>query len=230
MTQFQVKFLGRALGLIMLGVAGFFVWHFGLTPSSKHEDWGTFGDYFGGVLNPLFALFGFVGIMRSLHLQQEQIASVQRDKIAEEVLEAVKDIDLRINIALGSHVGVVRARSINTADTELFVSHMVAEGLRGAKKCGDSSSYAEFIKTCRQTGSVVGVAVAEVQSLVTQLADIVRHHPSHSKDEYSPVLFYYVNKAARLIPMLEDIGGISNDTMAFYKDVRWTRQQPQVTT
>lgn len=229
MTQFQVKFLGRSLGLIMMVVAGSFIWQFGLAPSSKHEDWGTFGDYFGGVLNPLFALFGFIGIMRSLHMQQEQIAAVQRDKIAEEVLEAVKDIDLRINIALGSHVGVVRSRSINTADTELVVSHMVAEGLRGAKKRGDSTSYADFIKTCKQTGSVVGVAVTEIQSLVIQLADLVRHHPSHSKDEYSPVLFYYVNKAARLIPMLKDVGGISNETVAFYKDPRWSRQQVPVT-
>nr|WP_244633938.1 hypothetical protein [Pseudomonas coleopterorum] len=194
---------------------------FGFMPSDSKGDWGTFGDYFGGVLNPIIGMLGFIGILRSLRMQQLQLNTMKHDKLAEEVLEAVKDIDKRINESLALSVGFV-------GTTKIFVSHMVAEGQRGAKKIGDSPSYFEFIKTCNEAGSVIGVAVADIRELVVQMANLISHHPSHARNEYSPVLFYYVSKTAKLIPMLRDIGRIPKATAAFYEQERWTRHQAPI--
>lgn len=214
-----------ALLILMLLILLLYNSQFGFTPSDSKGDWGTFGDYFGGVLNPIIGMLGFIGILRSLRMQQLQLNAMKRDKLAEEVLEAVKDIDKRINENLSSSVGFVRTTVPIVRDTELLVSQMVAQGQRGAKKLDDSQGYTNFMKTSSEAGSVVGVAVADIRALVVQMADLVSHHPSHSLNEYSPVLFYYVSKTAKLIPMLKDIGGIPETTVAFYKQERWTRHQ-----
>ncbi|RMQ99967.1 hypothetical protein [Pseudomonas syringae group genomosp. 7] len=214
-----------ALLLLMLLILLLYNSQFGFTPSDSKGDWGTFGDYFGGILNPIIGMLGFIGILRSLRMQQLQLNTMKRDKLAEEVLEAVKDIDKRINESLASSVGFVRTTVPIVRDTELFISHMVAEGQRGAKRLADSPGYNDFTKTSNEAGSVVGVAVAEIRALVVQMADLVRHHPSNTMNEYSPVLFYYVSKTAKLIPMLKDIGGIPETTVAFYEHERWNRHQ-----
>jgi hypothetical protein len=214
-----------ALLLLMLLILLLYNSQFGFMPSDSKGDWGTFGDYFDGILNPIIGMLGFIGILRSLRMQQFQLNAMKRDKLAEEVLEAVKDIDKRINESLSSSVGFVRTTFPSIKDTELFVSHMVAESQRGAKRLGDSPGYTNFLKTSNEAGSVVGVAVADVRALAVQMADLVSHHPSHSMNEYSPILFYYVSKTAKLIPMLKDIGGIPESTVAFYEQERWTRHQ-----
>lgn len=224
-TDRQAAFIAGALLLLMLLILLLYNSQFGFTPSDSKADWGTFGDYFGGILNPVIGMLGFIGILRSLRMQQLQLNTMKRDKAADEVLEAVKDMDKRLNESLASSVGFVRTAEPIPRDTELFVSHMVSEALRGAKQLGDSPSYSAFISMCNETGSVVGVAVGEIRALLVQMADLVSHHPSQSMNEYSPVLFYYVNKAARLIPMMKDIGGIPETAVAFYEQEQWNRHQ-----
>ena len=210
--------------VVMLLVILLYNMQFGFHPSKTKADWGTFGDYFGGVLNPVIGMLGFVGILNSLRMQQHQLVSMKRDQMAEEVLDAVKDIDARMTKALAVWVGAAPNGGPFAKLTDILVSHMAFEGRRGAKALGDSTAYADFIRTSNMAGSVNSVPVNEIRRLVIQLRDLVRHHPSHSRDEYSPVLFYYVNKAAELIPMLEDIGGLPAEVGAFYRDKKWTGQ------
>lgn len=224
MKPYQTKWIVVTLLGVMLLVAELYNFQFGFHPSDEKADWGTFGDYFGGVLNPIIGMLGFVGILNSLHMQQNQLVSMKRDQLAEEVLDAVKDIDARMTTALAVWVGTTINGGAFAKLTDVLVSHMAFEGRRGAKALGDSPAYSEFIKTCNMAGSVNSVPVNEIRRLVIQLRDLVRHHPSHSRDEYSPVLFYYVNKAAELMPMLEDIGDMPTQVTAFYRDRRWTGQ------
>lgn len=37
--------------------------------SSEVQNWGTIGDFFGGILNPIFALFAFYWLTYSVRLQ-----------------------------------------------------------------------------------------------------------------------------------------------------------------
>jgi len=217
----QAVAIVAALLLLMLLILFLYNSQFGFIPSDSKADWGTFGDYFGGILNPIIGMLGFIGILRSLRMQQVQLNTMKRDKIADEVLEAVKDMDKRLNECLASSIGFVRTASPRPHDTELFVSHMVAESLRGAKKLGDSQSYNNFIQMSNEPGSVIGVAVNDIRTLLIQMADLVRHHQSQSVSDYSPVLFYYVNKAIRLIPMMRDIGGLPEASVSFYQQERW---------
>lgn len=41
--------------------------------SSEHERWGTLGDFFGGVLNPVFSLFGLLALLLTIILQNKEL-------------------------------------------------------------------------------------------------------------------------------------------------------------
>lgn len=41
--------------------------------SNDPADWGTFGDFLGGTLNPIFGLLGFMVLIRTLFLQRQQL-------------------------------------------------------------------------------------------------------------------------------------------------------------
>lgn len=47
--------------------------HFPATFSGNQGEWGQFGDYVGGVLNPLFSVFGFFALLYTIRQQSEVI-------------------------------------------------------------------------------------------------------------------------------------------------------------
>src|SRR5688572_25251711 len=51
--------------------------------SQKQDHWGQFGDFVGGLLNPVFAFAGFVVLLVTLREQRKQIES-QRQELEKE--------------------------------------------------------------------------------------------------------------------------------------------------
>lgn len=58
-----------ALSLIAAVLLAYFVKFHDAAPST-HGDWGAFGDYFAGLLNPIFSLLAFCALMYSLVLRK----------------------------------------------------------------------------------------------------------------------------------------------------------------
>ena len=56
--------------------------------SSRPEDWGVFGDYLGGVLNPILAFATFVVVLVSLYENRIQAADERRARGAETLMAA----------------------------------------------------------------------------------------------------------------------------------------------
>lgn len=63
------------LVLVVLGLY-FGKFHYGL--SDKNEVWGTFGDYFGGILNPVIAAFAFYLIAKTYELQKTELEETRK--------------------------------------------------------------------------------------------------------------------------------------------------------
>jgi hypothetical protein len=68
-NNINTKLLIAAIYTIIWIVIGFYVVNFHNGLSGKNEVWGTFGDYFGGILNPIVALFAFYLIAETYKLQ-----------------------------------------------------------------------------------------------------------------------------------------------------------------
>lgn len=52
--------------------------------SSTQGDWGTFGDFVGGILNPIYAFLAFSGVVYTVLLQKDQIDIIKtQQKLSE---------------------------------------------------------------------------------------------------------------------------------------------------
>jgi hypothetical protein len=60
----------------------FYRWTFDGNFSTKHDEWGQFGDYVGGLLNPLLGTLTLFGVLYTVRLQRE-VLKVSRDQLAE---------------------------------------------------------------------------------------------------------------------------------------------------
>lgn len=72
--------INRARTLVYLLMAGvfslYFYWfsqRYGLPLSKDSSSWGTFGDFIGGVLNPVVAFFAFYWLTESVRIQQQEM-------------------------------------------------------------------------------------------------------------------------------------------------------------
>ena len=108
--------------VLVLAVAGYYALNFGPKVSSDTGTWGQFGDFFGGTLNPVFAMLAFLALLWSIALQaaeferasshlsdQVRLArgeaeAARRDRLSQELLEVIKDLDARINAVLATTV------------------------------------------------------------------------------------------------------------------------------
>lgn len=55
--------------LVVLTVAGYYISVFSMHVLADQEKWGQFGDYFGGVLNPILSFFAFIALLVTLRAQ-----------------------------------------------------------------------------------------------------------------------------------------------------------------
>lgn len=61
-------------GLVLVIVTlGFYFTHFHKKFSTSNGDWGTFGDFLGGTLNPVFSFASFVALLYTINLQREEL-------------------------------------------------------------------------------------------------------------------------------------------------------------
>lgn len=68
--------------------------------SSDKQDWGTFGDYLGGVLNPFFSYLAFLGVLFTVILQARQLDTMRQQAGHEEMQRVQASVSQRIDAML----------------------------------------------------------------------------------------------------------------------------------
>lgn len=48
-------------------------------PSGNHSRWGEFGDFFGGILNPIFGFLGFTALLYTIKLQSTELRLTRKE-------------------------------------------------------------------------------------------------------------------------------------------------------
>jgi hypothetical protein len=221
-----------AVALILITAVVFaYVDQFGPERSANPGDWGQFGDYFAGLLNPIFSLLAFCALMYSLVLQHEESLKNQErfdaqysiakkefddyinEKLASELLTVIRDIDARLDNVRDAKVSPPEAQHAMT------VAHMVAEGNRVRNALDQSDSYIEFIKVARESGTIVEAIVRDLASLVFQMRDVLGQFSSYRGTAQAPLIVYYANKTYPLITVLEDVGAVDHTSREFFAKV-----------
>ncbi len=82
MNDKQVNYIVWGIaGAAVVLLAWYFIWFFGVNGqaiSSSAGDWGTFGDFFGGVLNPIIAGAGLVLLLKTLRQNEKALQQAEQ--------------------------------------------------------------------------------------------------------------------------------------------------------
>ena len=218
-------------GLLILAVALPYILQFGIQRSADQALWGQFGDYFAGLLNPLFSLLAFLALMYSLVLQREEAGRNQtrfdaqyaiakkefddfmKEKVASELLAVLKDIDQRLDVVLNKVVGPV------DSDTQLTVALIVAEGNRVRASGTSSPSYSRFVSIASDSGTVVEATIRAMADLVGEMKDVLEQFSQYRGTAQAPLIVYYANKTHQVLTPLEDVNAIDHTTREFFATV-----------
>lgn len=101
--KFIRNLLLATLAPFVLCVAGYFIrfggfLHYPISPNQA--DWGTFGDFVGGVLNPIYAFLAFAGVVYTVLLQKDQINEIKKQQRINQLDTRMLGISDRIDKAL----------------------------------------------------------------------------------------------------------------------------------
>jgi hypothetical protein len=217
--------------ILVVGAVTAYIAMFGASPAGSQALWAQFGDFFGGLLNPLFAMLAFLALLWSISLQahesrvasehlaaqaeaaRQQLKILVDDRLREDLLHVVKDIDSRLKQLLETNV------STSGSYPQVTIALMVAEGRRIASGGEQSAAYSIFVKTSRTPGTVVEAPIREIIDLVGKMREFLGQYSRFAHGSYSPFILYYADKCYRLLDMLEEIGGLPDDTRQFYATI-----------
>lgn len=90
--QQRFSYLAIAGAVFFMALVIAYVFTFGVNVSQKQETWGQFGDFLGGVLNPIFSFLALIGLLITIALQVRQLRiSAHELRSAEAALSAQSD-------------------------------------------------------------------------------------------------------------------------------------------
>lgn len=219
-----------ALAIIAI-ISGAYITEFGFSRVSNRGAWGEFGDYFGGILNPLFALLAFLSALWSINVQQKearaaavelgnqtniarrQFEAARNDRLDEELLYVIRDIDVRIDALLRTDI------TAPGTNQNVTITMMVAEAERLATRGGTSTSFDQFVQAAREPGTVVEALMREIRHLVLTLQSFLQQYSTNRATGAAPLIVYYAAKAYALLHMVEAVEALPLDTRGFFATV-----------
>lgn len=85
--EIAVRWSKRILVGVIIVVIGVYVVTFGAHPAGGPDTWGQFGDYLGGVMNPLIAFDAFYWVATSVILQKQELAETKAALVASQLAQ-----------------------------------------------------------------------------------------------------------------------------------------------
>ncbi|MDR7332003.1 hypothetical protein [Roseateles asaccharophilus] len=127
---------GGAVTLLVVAYVIRFGWVLNLPLASDPGDWGAFGDYVGGIVNPLIALMALIWLVESVRIQRRELAAT-RDELrkaataqATQVLLAAKTAKISavstMLQSVQSEIEQLEAYAARLGDFQLRGGHVVS--------------------------------------------------------------------------------------------------------
>lgn len=219
--------MGVVAGLLLLIPIAPYIWVYGFHWSDSQEIWGQFGDFFGGLLNPIYAFLAFLALLYTIAIQatelklattefarqadsmQKQLDHNRLSAEKEDLFKIIKDIDDDLESILQTVV------SPEHSEPELRVQHIIHEGFRLRHTPNKSDSYENFIVLAKSSGSIVESVYLRLALAAGSLYRYLNMYRVISNDS-SYVADYFRYKHFMVGQLLKDVGNVDKEIYEFF--------------
>lgn len=104
--KWGIASLGAVLVATYLGYFGLYLQH---PPALDADKWGQFGDFFGGILNPLVAFAAFYWLTQSVKIQHTELADTRIALQQSSAAQGIQAKNSDIQLAIAARTGLVNA-------------------------------------------------------------------------------------------------------------------------
>lgn len=177
----QARVLVAAVMIILL--AAYFGW-FGLkvqeSVSHSSSTWGTLGDFFGGLLNPLIASLALYWLTRSIRIQKEELNET-RDALKETATAQAAQVQLAALTALSTTI----IAEIDIQRKHIFfilnqMSSLQHGSIRSVE--GKALEYVEAQSLILELNSLISIGLTEQRSYEAQIKALLAKASAQETD------------------------------------------------
>lgn len=90
--------------------------------ASDSATWGTFGDFIGGLTNPIYAYLAFAGVIYALILQRDQTEMMKQHSKLEDLSAMVESVSSTIHKSLFEKLITIKGNTCSINDALLAIS------------------------------------------------------------------------------------------------------------
>lgn len=101
-----------------------FYCNLGYPLSNDSATWGTFGDFIGGITNPIYAYLAFAGVIYALLLQREQTELMKQHKKQEDIVSMIENISSTVHSVLFEKIVMIKGKQCTVNDALLNISDL----------------------------------------------------------------------------------------------------------
>jgi fumarate reductase subunit C len=210
--------IAAAATSVLLGAFLVYALYFGKNGlSSNHEHWGQFGDFIGGIANPIISFFGLVAVLLTVVLQSkqfettkeelqhtrrnasEQIEHLKHEARKTEIYRTIQVLENRLERLYREPIYFVMDGKLKNWELYLLMSHATPRVLKCIPPLvgPEPEQYeAEFLQT-KATLTQLHITLVKFSFLLTSLVDI---------DGSEETTFFYEPTLAHLAKQLKEIG------------------------
>ncbi len=94
---------------LLIAYIGYFSIYLGQNPAKDADKWGQFGDFFGGILNPLMAFAAFYWLTKSVKIQHTELAETKLALQQASIAQTLQARNSDLQVAISARTSLVTA-------------------------------------------------------------------------------------------------------------------------
>jgi hypothetical protein len=165
-------------------LAAYFYWFFianGQRLSSDTSAWGQFGDFMGGILNPLVAYSAFYWLTRSVLLQKEELLETRRALEASAAAQIKHAEAAEQSLKVAAYTALLNSSVIEVQTLRMQVDSLLERALKtptGAARLPSGEWAQPRLRKQRRAGGVVPVLARPGWRASTRTPRALPRHPA----------------------------------------------------
>ncbi|MCO7252133.1 hypothetical protein [Pseudoalteromonas sp. Ps84H-4] len=195
---------------------------FGFSPQSSIEQWGAFGDFMGGVLNPIFAFLSFLCLLIAIVLQnlelketrkefsrlatanEEQVSIISKQHYNDDTYKVIQIVTDRINRNYNENNLMGNSLSLKTI-------------LLGKVNYNENPDFKFLYSKGIDTNSIEYKVLRTLENDLTLLKELLIEYSNlQNFNSVSPLVNFYKNEYEHLVSALTSHSLINTDLRVYY--------------